>query len=254
MKKILIIAGIHGDEVSAVLTAYEIKEWVEKNSLKNITIIPRANKIAYCLGLKENPEDKKNLNRTFPGKKDGTFSERLAFKIFNFAKNFDYVIDLHNYANGRTCLPFILTDLKKQFNKDFANKVGLSYAVRCLGNKGQLFIELSKKNIPSMIIEFGSSEKVERKYIEIVKKAVINFIQNKKNAKVNFIDYKKIKAPSAGKFISKVCLGKIVNKGDVLGLMNKNQIKADSSGIILGVLKDTKNCNKEETLFAVGNL
>ena len=51
MKKVLILAGIHGDEIPAILAAYELQELLRHNS--NVVVIPRVNKILAELGREQ---------------------------------------------------------------------------------------------------------------------------------------------------------------------------------------------------------
>lgn len=54
------------------------------------------------------PEDNKNLNRVFPGDKDGTLSEKIAY---NFSKylypNIDFFFDLHGGDVQENVTPFV---------------------------------------------------------------------------------------------------------------------------------------------------
>ena len=97
MKQILIVAGIHGDEIGAVLTARELKGWVEGKNIENVKVIPEVNKKGIEENNRLNPIDNKDLNRIFPGDKNGTDSEVITNELFDLAKGFDYIIDIHIY-------------------------------------------------------------------------------------------------------------------------------------------------------------
>ena len=56
-------------------------------------------------GVRGIPETDVDLNRLYPGKADGTASERLTAKIWEVAKKHDVIIDLHTMGVG---LPMIL--------------------------------------------------------------------------------------------------------------------------------------------------
>lgn len=88
--KILLNILTHGDERIGLKVAKEI----EKQGISpKILTIHVANKKAY---LAKRRYIDKDLNRSFPGKKNGNHEERLAFKLSQFIKKFDVVIDIHS--------------------------------------------------------------------------------------------------------------------------------------------------------------
>lgn len=96
--KVFIISGIHGNEVGGIGASERII--TQKYEWADMTIIPRANEEAYKLKVR-NPYYMSDLNRAFPGKENGTDTERLAYEIFNLVKKGkpDIVIDLHEWDN-----------------------------------------------------------------------------------------------------------------------------------------------------------
>ena len=82
MKNLVLICCLHGNE------GYGL-EVCKRQSLFPFIL---ANKRA----LKENKRYiDSDLNRVFPGNKQGNHEERLAVEILDQIKSFDYVIDLH---------------------------------------------------------------------------------------------------------------------------------------------------------------
>ena len=76
----MISAGIHGAEYIGVQALSELSRELDPRELKgNVICIRVANPSAFRDYVRFFvPEDGKNLNRVFPGKKDGTLSERIA--------------------------------------------------------------------------------------------------------------------------------------------------------------------------------
>ena len=95
---VLVTAGVHGDEYEGPAAIAEVASWLSPPSLRGtVCMIPVANPFAFAAGTRTSPVDGFNLARVFPGKKDGTPTERLAHFLFHeFASKSDYVIDLHS--------------------------------------------------------------------------------------------------------------------------------------------------------------
>ena len=79
----MISAGVHGAEYIGVQVLSELsRELDPKDTAGNVICLHVANPSAFRDYVRFFvPEDGKNLNRVFPGKKDGTLSERIAWTI-----------------------------------------------------------------------------------------------------------------------------------------------------------------------------
>ena len=97
--KVLIIGGIHGNEIAGIEATEKIVE--NKPNWANLIVIPRANTEAIKF-KKRNPYYMSDLNRTFPGRKGGTDTEILAYEIFNLIEKEkpQIVIELHEWEKG----------------------------------------------------------------------------------------------------------------------------------------------------------
>ena len=94
----LITAGIHGDEYEgpAAVAAF-VEQLATIPFVKGlIAAIPAANPMAWRGAQRTSPEDGLNLARTFPGKAQGSATERLAASLFEVAAQADFLIDLHS--------------------------------------------------------------------------------------------------------------------------------------------------------------
>src|SRR5215467_4838108 len=83
--KFLLTAGIHAAEYTGTLAALRLAKHLDPNSVKGtIVIIPLLNRPGFFeRSVYVNPEDGENLNRAFPGKPDGKWSERFAYHLLN---------------------------------------------------------------------------------------------------------------------------------------------------------------------------
>lgn len=253
MNKILITAGIHGNEIGSIFTAREIKGWLEGRGIKEVEVLAGVNLEAIESRQRENPIDDKDLNRIFPGDKDGTHSEVIAHEIFQKAKRFDAVIDLHTYGDESKCIPYMLTKLEYDFNEDLCKKVGLKYGVQSLGAEGQLFIELSKIGIPSMIIEAGGANWL-RDEIDVVKSALKRFIDgNEPSRDVQFIkEYDRFNPDGQGEFEPDVELEEIIKEDEIIGYLDSKPVKSPWDGIVLGYKTGGVYDPEEMSLVTIG--
>ena len=62
-----------------------------------VVLVPVANPLAFGAGTRTTPEDGRNLAREFPGRAEGTITQRLAAAIFSrLVEDARYLIDLHS--------------------------------------------------------------------------------------------------------------------------------------------------------------
>jgi len=93
-----LIAGNHGYEYPPIIAMQKLLTLLEPPGLSGAVVIVHVANMPSFLGrtIYYSPVDHKNLNRAYPGKKDGTVSERIAFVITTeIMAKCDYVIDLH---------------------------------------------------------------------------------------------------------------------------------------------------------------
>ena len=99
---LLLLAGIHGDEVNGV----EIVRQIIRNKYNvpkagTIICIPVVNVFGFLSQNRKFP-DGKDLNRVFPGSKKGSLASRFAYAIMNeIVPHVDYIIDFHTGGDER---------------------------------------------------------------------------------------------------------------------------------------------------------
>lgn len=175
--KLMIISGIHGNEIASINAAERIIE--EKPNWADFIILPRAN--IEAVKLKErNPYYMSDLNRAFPGKAKGTDTELLAYEIFKLIEKEkpDIVIDLHEWersydednrllSNGLILSfdnPRFWETTKKVYDewslRDNSTKIMMEASIL----KGSLNKEVSDLlDIPVLTIESNMNEKLENR-------------------------------------------------------------------------------------------
>jgi hypothetical protein len=104
-----IIAGIHGGEYVSIRAAVRLARELDPAEVHGeILVVPIINLPSFWERMAFfNPYDGKNLNRVFPGKSKGTFTEALAYFVFNtIILPSDSFIDLHGGDMVEDLLPF----------------------------------------------------------------------------------------------------------------------------------------------------
>ena len=91
-------AGVHGFEFVPILAAQRLLTRIDPATLRGTVVLVR---LAHVEAFEQrvpyvNPHDRKNLNRMFPGKADGTQAERIAWTITTeVIRRADLHIELH---------------------------------------------------------------------------------------------------------------------------------------------------------------
>ena len=81
----MVTAGVHGCEYVGILALQKLAETLDCATLfGQVILLPLVNSKGFFAGVKQlNPADGRNLNREFPGKADGTETQRMAYSEFH---------------------------------------------------------------------------------------------------------------------------------------------------------------------------
>ena len=95
---LVVFGAVHGNEYEGVEAIPEILRQVTATRLRGLLVaVPVCNVPAYDAGTRNSPVDGLNLARVFPGRADGSITQRIAYwlkeKIISRA---DFLIDLHS--------------------------------------------------------------------------------------------------------------------------------------------------------------
>ena len=104
-----LIAGTHGSEVAPIIALQRVRTMIDPAALRGTVLIVHVANMPSFLGrtIYYSPIDRKNLNRVYPGKPDGTVSERIAYAITNqIIERADYLVDLHAGDGNESLRPY----------------------------------------------------------------------------------------------------------------------------------------------------
>lgn len=91
-------AGVHGYEYPPILALQRLRKKLEPSQISGAVIMVHVVNMPSFLKrtIYYNPHDWKNMNRVFPGRIDGSMTERIAYQITNeVIDQCDYLIDMH---------------------------------------------------------------------------------------------------------------------------------------------------------------
>lgn len=159
---VLISAGIHGAEYIGIRTAMELSREIVPSQVKGtIVFLLAANpQAAYSYTRLFVPEDGKNLNRMFPGKKDGSLSEKIAYTIEKELHNqADYYIDLHAGDSHEKVMPFVYfagaaKEEVSEASRKMAEATGMTVRVKSSATTGS-YNFAAIQGVPSILMERG---------------------------------------------------------------------------------------------------
>ncbi|MDK1386106.1 N(2)-acetyl-L-2,4-diaminobutanoate deacetylase DoeB [Sinorhizobium sp. 8-89] len=120
----LLTGGNHGDEYEGPIALFDLARTLEPDEVMGrVIIVPAMNYPAFAAGTRTSPIDKGNMNRSFPGKPDGTVTQKIAdYFQRELLPLADIVLDFHSGGKTLDFLPFcaahILPD-KEQEAKAF---------------------------------------------------------------------------------------------------------------------------------------
>lgn len=107
-----ISAAIHGNELNGINIIHHLLDTIDPARLTGtILFSPVANVPAFEAEQRRFPDDSKDLNTVFPGKKGGTPSQQYAraFKRL-FLPELDHLIDIHTASAGRINCLYVRAD------------------------------------------------------------------------------------------------------------------------------------------------
>jgi len=105
-----LIAGVHGQEYTPVLALQRLRTAIDPATLTGtVVMVHVANMPSYTARtIYYSPVDRKNLNRVFPGRADGTLSERIADRITReIIARATHVVDIHSGDGNESLRPYV---------------------------------------------------------------------------------------------------------------------------------------------------
>ncbi|MCB0650039.1 MAG: succinylglutamate desuccinylase/aspartoacylase family protein [Saprospiraceae bacterium] len=263
---LLLIAGIHGDEVNGVGIIREIiRKKYNKPSRGIVICIPVFNIFGYLIQTREFP-DGRDLNRVFPGTESGSLASQFAYAFSKeIAPLVDYVIDFHTGGADRENAPQVRCVLSETKAFELAKIFGAPFIIQSNYIAKSVREMVNKLGKTSLLFEGGKSKELDDKIISCGVNGTYNVMkylgmhEGKLTVPLDSIIVSKskwIRAPFSGMFKLKVANGSRVHKKDVLGVIQdpfgsfEKNVKAPFDCFVFCV-NTSPVINKGDALFHV---
>ncbi len=273
-KTLIVTAGVHGCEYIGIQAVRELSEEIKPDELNgSVIFIPLINENGFYEGAKQIvPEDKKNLNRCFPGSTKGSVTSRMAkaLEMYLYDKA-DFLVDLHGGDVNESMTPLVFFPVGAGENVELETrkvieKLSVEYCIPSKADKG-LYSYAAKCGIPALLIERGGGGRWSVDEVNSCKQnicEIMDVLSIKKckklikgPAEVAHVSYEE--AVEKGFWYCLQEVGGNVEKGELLGRLTDSsgeiirEYKAEFDGVIL-YLTHALGVKKEEPLIAYGKL
>lgn len=249
---VCLTAAVHGDELNGIEVVRHILYGLEPEKLTGTVIgVPIVNLQGFRRASRYLP-DRRDLNRYFPGRANGSSAARIAHSFFSqVIAHCDVLVDLHTGSFRRTNLPQLRSDLTIPSVAELTQKMGDIVVLQSHGARGSLRRAAMEAGIPAVTIEAGEPLNVEP---EAVKQGVrsIETLLHKMDMysqralwarKTEPVYYKSlwVRAGSGGILLSKIQLGERVSEGQVLATITdpitnaSDSVLSPTSGRVIGM-------------------
>jgi len=249
-----ITAGIHGDEINGTEIARRAFSWIDPKELSGTVIVfPMVNAAGVRSGNRY-MQDRRDLNREFPGRSNGSVTSIVAHTLFTeIRRNCHYLIDLHTGSFSRSNHPQIRVTARNEVALDLARHFGLGIVVLSEGPKGSIRREAGDIGIPAIIYEAGEPSRFDLDQIAAGVQGIesvmahLDMIEGGTQFEVpesriySKTAWVRVPVGAGGYFFPTVQLGQEVRVGDRLGTIidpltdRYTAISANESGEVIGL-------------------
>ncbi|HLX33427.1 MAG TPA: succinylglutamate desuccinylase/aspartoacylase family protein [Gaiellaceae bacterium] len=183
---VALLGGIHGCEYSSIAAVTRFMNELDTGELAgSITAVPVVSMESFERRSPfVVPADGKNLNRSFPGTYDGTYTDALARGIFDeLIAPADVLLDLHGGDLVEALVPFAIYDASpvEAQARSLAVAFGLPYVVReepGEGLAGMTCSAAAAAGIPAVIAEAGGCGQLEEEAVALLVSGVRNALRS----------------------------------------------------------------------------
>ena len=230
-----ITAGIHAGEYVGIQSAVELGRDLKIEKMTGTVIIVKVvareefenRHGSLCRATGE------NLNRLFPGKKEGTTYEKLAYAVVEeLQKVADFYIDLHSGDDYEKLTPYVYYAGKAapevmKISRQMAEQVDVPYMVKSEVSSGGSYNYAASCGIPSVLLERGGMGAWETEEVRSMKRDVRSILRflgiydghrsMRKYYPLNVTDVQYQSASYMGLWYPQKRAGDLFTEGEILG-------------------------------------
>jgi predicted deacylase len=250
--------GTHGDELEGFEVMRVVRKEANPAALKGTIIAAPAANILGCERYdRRNPLDCMDLNRVFPGKPRGFFTEQIANLLYNtIVGNANYVIDLH--AGGLDLWMHTFTAIQQGISEldEKALQVARAFGAPVIWKTAGTFLgaslgaQVTRAGIPVVLAEAGGGVRPDPTSVDFLARGTLGILrylrmipgdppQDREKIVANGGDW--VRTTRGGLFYPAVKNGDLVRKGEVVGRLHNyfddivETLESPTDGIVLGI-------------------
>lgn len=262
-KKVLVVAGVHGDEFEPIRTVKQLGQVLQGRLLNGrVELVAVANETAYAAGTRHGA-DGLDMARICPGDPTGTATEVSAYLVSEQIRNCDFLIDMHTGGLAYDIFPMVgyllhpdAAVLEQQ--RDMAKASGLPLIWGTDHRPDGRTLSVARDSgIPALYFEYGGGSGFRKEVTDNYRQAIVNvlvhlgMIEEGHGGKGQRHTYwvedhrtdsghfqVKMPSPMDGIFIASVSVGEQVVAGQLVGEVfdpltgTYGAVNADSNGIV----------------------
>jgi len=185
-KRVLLISGVHGDEVSPVEAIQRTMAQLDPAQMSGtVTAVydvsrPAKEGVTRMWPVAQWGGFKVDLNRVWPGNEQGgNAPTRHAGMVFNklFKPNADIALDYHTGATGVDFTAFIFAKMSRPEIRAMAELYPIEQIKNDPGYNGTLETALIKAGIPALTIEIGGPRYFDKRMIPMFVEGTLNVLK-----------------------------------------------------------------------------
>lgn len=262
-----LIAGMHGDEINGMEIVRRILDGgMHQPKRGTVICMPIINMYGF-LNYSRDVPDGKDINRSFPGSRNGSLASRVAYHLMHDVIPYiDYGIDFHTGGAMRANYPQVRALLTDDKNIELAHAFHAPFTLNSPFRPNSLRKEASRRGKYIIVYEGGESLRFDQnaikegiagtlrlmKHLNMIDEAPHPEVENKTIWSTTWI-----RAKNAGLFQTNVYCGQLVQKDEWVGTITdpfgefKEKVITPVTGYVVG-LNNIPVINAGDALMHIG--
>lgn len=251
---LFVTAGVHGDEVNGVEVVRRLLTRRVLAELRGTLLaVPVVNIHGFVSRSRYLP-DRRDLNRSFPGREAGSLAARLAHLVATqIIARSTHGVDLHTGAVHRTNLPHLRGDFDDERVLAMGAAFGAPLMLHTTAPGGTLLDVARAHDIPVLVFEGGEALRFDEASIRTAERGVLAVMRGlgmlprarkrkRERAALVARQSRWVRAPHSGMLSMRVELGAVVSEGQVVARIADPfvgtllDVRAPRDGVVIGRL------------------
>lgn len=265
---VLLQGGMHGNETNGVEI---VRQLVSRHGIKNpimgtIIAIPILNIAGFIAGTRDLP-DGRDLNRCFPGSKNGSLGSRIAYSLTKeILSQIDLGIDFHTGGEKINNYPQLRCSFEDALALEYAKVFHPPFILNSPYRDKSFRREAAKNNKPILVYEAGESLRFTKLAVEQGVQGTLRLLNHlgvcsipvaKVDHTIILSSTSWIRARKAGLFRTTKKYGSYIEKDEIIGTISdpygekEYDLKAPADGFLIAI-NNKPVVNEGDALIHVG--